>query len=74
MPPIRMGGHDLAVQLHPLPFPSPRQAYARQADELLAAWRSGDTDAIEFLRHHHPRFLDERTPWRPRRHFMRGAQ
>jgi ankyrin repeat protein len=51
----------------PLPFRSPLQAYAAQADALLEAWRAGDPDATRFVREHHPRFLDERIPWLPKR-------
>jgi ankyrin repeat protein len=51
----------------PLPVPSPLGAYEAQADAILEAWRAGDPDATRFVREHHPRFLDERIPWLPRR-------
>ncbi|HSD29989.1 MAG TPA: ankyrin repeat domain-containing protein [Vicinamibacteria bacterium] len=55
------------MQPTPLPFRSPLEAFAAQADTLLEAWRAGDPDATRFLREHHPRFLDERIPWLPKR-------
>ncbi len=51
----------------PLPFRSARSEYEAQADALLEAWRAGDSEATRFFREHHPRFLDERAPWLPRR-------
>jgi ankyrin repeat protein len=51
----------------PLPFRSLLQDYEAQADALLVAWREGDTDATRFFRGHHPRFLDDRIPWLPKR-------
>lgn len=55
------------MRLSPLPFRSRRQEYERQAAALLDAWRAGDADAVQLVRHHHPRFLDERIPWLPKR-------
>jgi hypothetical protein len=51
----------------PLPFRSPLDAYEAQADALLEAWRAGDRDVMRFVREHHPRFLDERIPWLPKK-------
>jgi ankyrin repeat protein len=51
----------------PLAFLSPLEDYEAQADALLDAWREGDPEAALFLRQHHPRFLDERVPWLPKR-------
>ena len=51
----------------PLPFRSRLEDYEAQADALLEAWRAGDPDATRFFREHHPRFLDERVPWLPKR-------
>ncbi len=51
----------------PLPIRSALSEYEAQADALLEAWRAGDPDAARFFREHHPRFLDERVPWLPRR-------
>ena len=50
-----------------LPFRSSLTAYETQADDLLAAWRAADPEAIRVFREHHPRFLDERVPWLPKR-------
>lgn len=55
------------MPLTPLPFRSPLEAYAAQADALLEGWRAHDPDAMRFVREHHPRFLDERLPWLPKR-------
>jgi len=55
------------VTRNPLPFRSSLREYETQADDLLAAWRSGDADAIRLIRENHPRFLDARIPWLPRR-------
>jgi ankyrin repeat protein len=38
-----------------------------QADDLLAAWNAGDADAIQLFRQKHPRFLDARIPWLPKK-------
>ena len=51
----------------PLPFRSLLEDYEAQADALLEAWRAGRADATRFVRGHHPRFLDERVPWLPKR-------
>ncbi len=51
----------------PLPFRSALVEYEAQADALLEAWRAGDPEATRFFREHHPRFLDERIPWLPKR-------
>jgi hypothetical protein len=55
------------MKFAPLPFRSSLEAYEAQADALLGAWRAADPDATRFFREHHPRFLDERIPWLPRR-------
>jgi hypothetical protein len=51
----------------PLPFRSPLEAYRRQAEELLEGHRSGDSQAIRIIHERHPRFLDSRIPWLPRK-------
>jgi ankyrin repeat protein len=51
----------------PLPFRSRLAEYEAQADALLEAWREGDPGATRFFHEHHPRFLDERIPWLPKR-------
>ncbi len=33
----------------------------------LDAWRAGDSGAIQIFRHKHPRFLDARIPWLPKK-------
>jgi ankyrin repeat protein len=53
--------------LQPLPFRSTLDQYQKQAEELLAAFQAGDADAIRIFREHHPRFLDEKIPWLPKR-------
>lgn len=50
----------------PLPFRSPLEDYESQADQLLAGWVASDAQAIEIFRHHLPRFLDDRVPWKPK--------
>ena len=46
-----------------LPFDAAVGDYLRQADAVLAGWRSGDEDAVKFFRAHHPKFLDDKVPW-----------
>jgi len=55
------------MSLTPLAAGSPIDTYAAQADALLAAWRAGEPWAIDLFRRRHPRFLDERIVWLPRR-------
>lgn len=54
------------MDLAPVAFRSPLEAYERQAEILLAGHRAGDTDAINLFHREHPRFLDEKTKWRPK--------
>lgn len=51
----------------PLPFDAGLDRYQRQAEELLAAFRAGDAEAIACFKQRHPRFLDEKIPWLPKR-------
>jgi ankyrin repeat protein len=51
------------MDLKQLPFSSSLEQYQRQAQELLEGYRSGESDAIRFIKGHHPRFRDEKTPW-----------
>ncbi len=51
----------------PLPFRSSLEEYQKQAEELLEAWRAGDPGAIQLVRTRHPRFLDDRIPWLPKK-------
>ena len=50
-----------------LPFDAGIDAYEAQAATLHAAWRSEDADAIRLVHRRHPRFLDARTRWLPKR-------
>jgi hypothetical protein len=54
------------MNLKPLAFGSPLEDYEAQADRLLEGWKRGEPEAVSFVRERHPRFLDERIPWRPR--------
>lgn len=50
-----------------MPFRSSLEEYQKQAEELLEAWRAGDPGAIQLIRTRHPRFLDDRIPWLPKK-------
>jgi ankyrin repeat protein len=51
----------------PLPFRAALDAYEKQADDLLDAWRAGDAGAILIVRQKHPRFLNRAIPWLPKK-------
>src|SRR6266566_4765658 len=55
------------MDTRPLPFPASLEEYQKQAEQLLEACRAGDPAALEIVRHKHPRFLDEKVPWLPKR-------
>jgi ankyrin repeat protein len=55
------------MDLKPLPFRSSLKEYQKRAEELLEAWRTGDSSAIQLIRTKHPRFLDDRIPWLPKK-------
>lgn len=55
------------MQIEPLPFDAGLDRYQRQAEALLAAFHSGDVDAVNCFKHRHPRFLDDKIPWLPKR-------
>lgn len=55
------------MDLKLLPFRSGLQQYQKQAEELLQAFRSGDAQAIRVFHDKHPRFLDSKIPWLPRK-------
>ncbi len=55
------------MELKPLPFRSPLDRYRQQAEELLAAHSAGDAGAIRVFHENHPRFLDEKIAWLPKR-------
>jgi ankyrin repeat protein len=51
----------------PLPFRASLEEYQKQAEQLLEAFRAGDPTALEIVRHKHPRFLDAKVPWLPKK-------
>ena len=54
------------MDLKPLPFRSTLEQCQQQAEELLAAHGSGDSQAIRVFHENHPRFLDSKIPWLPK--------
>src|SRR5258706_8691202 len=54
------------MDLKPLPFRSSLELYRKQAEELLEAHGSGDSEAIRIIHEKHPRFLDSKIPWLPK--------
>ena len=55
------------MELSRLPLRAMLEEYQKQAEQLLEAWRSGDSAAIQIVRQTHPRFLDPKIPWLPRK-------
>ena len=55
------------MDITPVPFRAGLTEYQKQAEELLEAWRAGDSGAIQIVRHRHPRFLDSSIPWLPKK-------
>lgn len=55
------------MDITPLPFRARVEAYEKQADGLLEAWRAGDPGAIQIVRQKHPRFLNPEIPWLPKK-------
>jgi ankyrin repeat protein len=55
------------MDLKPLLFHSSLDQYQRQAEELLEAHRSCDSQAIRIIHENHPRFLDAEIPWLPKK-------
>lgn len=53
--------------IEPLPFRAALPEYQRQAESLLDAWNARDPAAIQTVWQKHPRFLDEKIPWLPKR-------
>src|SRR5450755_2020678 len=51
------------MNLNRLPFHSPLEQYQKQAEQLLEAYQSGDSAAIQLFMQHHPQFLDPKIPW-----------
>jgi len=54
-------------QITPLPCDSGLEGYHRQAEELFAAWKAGDPDAIQVVIHKHPKFLSDHVSWLPKK-------
>jgi len=52
--------------LQRVPFDATLNQYQSQAEQLLAAYKSGDADAVRCFHHNHPRFLDPKIPWLPK--------
>jgi len=65
-PPAAAVEGKYGMDLMPLPFRSTLDQYQQQAEELLAAHRAGDAQAIRILHENHPRFLDSKITWLPR--------
>jgi ankyrin repeat protein len=55
------------MDITPLPARARLEEYQQQAGALLDAWTAGDPGAIRIVRHKHPRFLDAKIPWLPKR-------
>jgi ankyrin repeat protein len=55
------------MHLRHLRLTAPPADYAAQAETLLSAARAGEPWALDLFHHHHPRFLDEKVPWLPKR-------
>lgn len=50
-----------------LAFDSSLREYQTQAAALFDGWKAGDAGAIQIVKTKHPRFLDERVPWLPKK-------
>jgi ankyrin repeat protein len=50
-----------------VPLDAPLDAYQRQAEQLLDAWRQGDDIALRYFHEHLPRLLDDDVKWMPKR-------
>jgi hypothetical protein len=55
------------MDITPLPLGSSLTNYEQQAEGLLEAWRAGNATAVRLIRETHPRFLDDRIPWLPKK-------
>ena len=55
------------MDLKPAPFRSLLSAYEQQAESLLAGHHAADPAAIDLFHRKHPRFLDEKVKWLPKR-------
>jgi ankyrin repeat protein len=54
------------MDLKPLAFLSTLEQYHKQADQLLKAHKSGDSEAIRVIHQKHPGFLDSKILWLPK--------
>jgi ankyrin repeat protein len=54
------------MDLKPQPFRSSLEQYQQQAEALLEAFESGDSQAIQVIHNNHPRFLDSKITWLPK--------
>lgn len=55
------------MDITPLRFRASLEEHQQQAEDLLEAWTAGDVGAIQAVRQKHPRFLDDKIPWLPKR-------
>jgi hypothetical protein len=55
------------MDITPLSFRASLEEYQQQAVQLLEAWRAADPAAIQIVRQRHPRFLDPKIPWLPKK-------
>src|SRR5260221_4964838 len=55
------------MDIVPVPFDARLEGYQKQAEQLLEAWRAGDSAAIQIVRQTHPRFLNPDIPWLPKK-------
>lgn len=55
------------MDIAPLPFRSTVAQYEEQAGAVLDGWKTGDAAAVQIFKTCHPRFLDEKIPWLPKR-------
>ena len=54
------------MDITPLPYRASVEQYRKQAEDLFAAYQSGDSEAIRLIKQKHPRFLDDKIKWLPR--------
>jgi hypothetical protein len=55
------------IDRQPVPFDAPLDAYERQAAAVLARHATADAAILDVIHHRHPRFLDDKIPWLPKR-------
>ena len=54
------------MNLARLPFDAALADYERQAAQLHDGWQRGDAEAVQIVRHSHPKFLRPDVPWLPK--------